>query len=188
MSLLALPMLPADWPLQMVVSLPSLFWLMVGSSVTTFLSLILYVRALGKGSMSVVNSLSAISVVLGLPITAIGNLFLPGGFGELTSDPFLWVLKTFGVVLVMVGIIALQASDVRSIVLIRVKPHTEDILPELFDIRGVQTASALAGTHDYLLTIKSRTLAKTRTKILNKIQRIDGIEDIETLVVIREYK
>ena len=188
MSLLALPMLPPDWLPLMLVSLPPLFWFMVGSSATTFLSLIFYVRALGKGSMSVVNSLSAISVVIGLPITVIGNVIIPNAFGELTSDPFLWILKIFGVTLVMIGIIALQAADVRSIVLIRVKPLTGDLLPELFNIRGVQTAAALAGKHDYLLSIKSRNLAKTRTKILNKIQQIHGIEDVETLVVIREYK
>ncbi|MGQ4912410.1 MAG: Lrp/AsnC ligand binding domain-containing protein [Candidatus Thorarchaeota archaeon] len=188
MSLFALPLLPTDWVPQVLSSIGPLFWVMVGSSSVTFLSLVMYVRALGKGSMSVVNSLSAISVVLGLPLTLIGNAFIPGGFGDLTSDMFLWVLKTFGVILVMIGIVALQASDVRSLVLIKVKPLTGDLLPDLFNIKGVEKAAALAGTHDYLLSIKSRNLAKTRTKILNRIQKIEGIDEIETLVVIREYK
>ena len=96
-------------------------------------------------------------------------------------------MKIFGVILVMIGVAALEASDVRSFVLIKVKPLTGDLLPELFDIRGVEKAAALAGPHDYLLSIKSRNLAKTRSLILKKIQMIEGINDLETLVAIKEF-
>ncbi|GAG92066.1 unnamed protein product [marine sediment metagenome] len=161
---------------------------MVGSSITIFLALVMYARALGRGSMSVVNSLSAISVVLGVPITLIGNALLPGAFGIIETDPFMWTLTILGIVLVVIGIIALQAADVHSLVLVKVKPLVGDLLPELFDIRGVEKVAALAGTHDYILTIKSRNLAKARTKILNRIQKIPGIDDIETLVVIKEFR
>lgn len=188
MSLFALPMMPANaWQL-MIENFVQLSWAMVGSSVATFLSLVMYVRALGKGSMAVVNSLSAISVVLGVPVTVVGNLILPGSFGVIETDLFLWTLKILGIVLVMIGIVALQSSDVRSLVLVKVKPLTGDLLPELFDIKGVERVSALAGNHDYMLSIKSRNLAKTRTLILEKIQKIQGIQDIETLVIIREYR
>ncbi|MGY5871512.1 MAG: Lrp/AsnC ligand binding domain-containing protein [Candidatus Thorarchaeota archaeon] len=188
MSLLILPMMPVDSWQVMIDNFVPLLWMMIGSSVTIFLALVMYARALGKGSMSVVNSLSAISVVLGVPVTLIGNLFIPGGFGVIETDSFMWVLTTMGIALVMIGILALQAADVRSLVLVQVKPLVGDILPDLFDIRGVEKAAALAGTHDYILTIKSRNLAKTRTKILRKIQEIPGINHIETLVIIREYK
>lgn len=188
MGLLILPMMPADSWQVMIDNFVPLLWLMVGSSLTIFLALVMYARALGRGSMSVVNSLSAISVVLGVPITLVGNALLPGAFGIIETDPFMWTLTILGIVLVMIGIIALQAADVHSFVIITVKPLVGDILPELFDIRGVEKAAALAGTHDYILTIKSRNLAKTRTKVLNRIQKIPGIDDIETLVVIREYR
>lgn len=188
MSLLMVPLLPANSLQIMIQFFVPLFWLMAASSATAFLALVMYARALGKGSMSVVNSLSAISVVLGVPITLIGNLFIPGGFGVIQSDPFMWILTVLGIVLVMLGIIALQASDVRSIVIIKVKPQTGDLLPQLFDIKGVERAAALAGTLDYLLTIKSRTLAKTNSMILKKIQKIPGIKHIETLVVLREHR
>ncbi len=148
----------------------------------------MYVRALGKGSMAVVNSLSSISVVLGIPMTIIGNFFIEGAFGQLTDDPFLWVLKFFGIALIMIGVIALEAADVRSLVLIRVKPQTGDILPALFDIKGVEKATAMAGDYDYLLSIKSRSLGKTRTNILKKVQAIPAIQHIETLVVLRDYR
>ncbi len=188
MSLLVLPLIPADSLQVMIDNFVPLLWMMVGSSFTIFLALVMYARALGRGSMSVVNSLSAISVVLGVPITLIGNALLPGAFGIIETDPFVWTLTILGIVLVMIGIVALQAADVHSFVIITVKPLVGDILPDLFNIKGVEKAAALAGTHDYLLTIKSRNLAKTRTMILNKIQKIPGIEDIETLVVIREYR
>jgi len=188
MSLLMLPMMPANAWQMMAESVIPLFWIMVGSSVTAFLSIVMYIRALGKGSMAVVNSLSAISVVLGIPATLIGNLFIPGGFGDLGSDPFLWTLKILGIMLVMIGIVALQATDIRSLVLVKVKPMTRDLLPDLYDIKGVEKVAALAGGIDYILTIKSRNLAKTRTMILNKVQKVPGIDRIETLVVIREYR
>ncbi|MFW9956633.1 MAG: Lrp/AsnC ligand binding domain-containing protein [Candidatus Odinarchaeota archaeon] len=188
MSLLMIPILPPNAWQVMADNLFQLFWVMVGSSATAFLSIVMYIRALGKGSMAVVNSLSAISVVLGIPVTIIGNFFIPGGFGDLGADPFLWILKILGILLVMIGIVALQASDIRSVVLIKVKPLTGDLLPALFAVKGVEKAAALAGGIDYLLTIKSRNLSKTRSMILDKIQKIQGIDHIETLVVIREYR
>ncbi len=187
LSAVSIPFLsPGSWEV-MASSFLSLSGLMIGTSLATFLSIVMYIRALGRGSMAVVNSLSAISVVLGIPITIIGNFVLPGAFGVLESDAFLWTLTIFGVILVMIGVIALEASDIRSLVLIKVKPQTGDLLPQLFDIKGVEKAAALAGPHDYILSIKSRNLAKTRSMILKKIQKIPGIDDVETLVTIKEY-
>ncbi|MFW9793742.1 MAG: Lrp/AsnC ligand binding domain-containing protein, partial [Candidatus Thorarchaeota archaeon] len=187
-SLFSIPFMdPSSWE-EMVSNLISLSGFMIGTSLATFLSIVMYVRALGRGSMAVVNSLSSISVVLGIPMTIIGNLIVPGVCGALDADAFLWSLKIFGIILVMIGVIALQASDVRSLVLIKVKPQTGDLLPQLFEIKGVEKAAALAGPHDYFLTIKSRNLAKTRSLILKKIQKIPGIGDVETLVVIKDYR
>ncbi|TFF95968.1 Lrp/AsnC family transcriptional regulator [Candidatus Thorarchaeota archaeon] len=185
MSILSLPMLTNDWVGVMVSSIAPLSMMMIGSSVATFLSIVLYIQALGKGSMSVVNSLSAVSVVFGIPVTLIAGFM---GVAVVTGDVFLWTLKVLGVILVVVGVVALQSSEVRSMVLIKVKPLTGDLLPDLFAIKGVEKASALAGTHDYVLTIKSRNLAKTRTKILRRIHMVEGIADVETLVVIRDYR
>ena len=180
-------MSPSSWQV-MASSFVPLSGLMIGTSITAFFSIVMYVRALGRGSMAVVNSLSSISVVLAIPVTIIGNLIIPGAFGLLDSSVFLWTLTMFGVILVMIGVIALEASDVRSLVLIKVKPQTGDLLPHLFDINGVEKAAALAGPHDYILTIKSRNLAKTRSMILKRIQKIPGIADVETLVTIKDYR
>jgi drug/metabolite transporter (DMT)-like permease len=187
-SLFSVPLFgPSSWE-AMATNFVPLSGLMVGTSLATFLSIVMYVRALGRGTMAVVNSLSSISVVLGIPVTILGNLLIPGAFGVIDADAFLWSLKVFGVILVMIGVVTLQASDVRSIVLIKVKPQTGDLLPQLFDIKGVESAAALAGRHDYLLMIKSRNLAKTRSLILKKIQKIHGISDVETLVTIKDYR
>ncbi len=187
-SLFALFLVPYEsWPLLGQAFLPLLPF-MIGSSVTIFLSLVFYVRALGRGSMAVVNSLSSISVVLGIPLILIGNIFIPGAFGAITDDIFLWMLKIFGVILVIVGVISLSATEVRSIVIIRVRRFTGDILPQLFDIKGVESAAAIAGKEDYILTIKSRSLGKTRTNILKRIQAIPEVSDIETMVVLREFR
>ena len=99
-----------------------------------------------------------------------------------------WILKIFGVILVIVGIIALEASDVRTIMIIKVKPETGDLLPQLFAVKGVESVSALAGEHDYLLSVKSRSLAKTRKLIVRKLEEIQGVQTINTLVVLKEYR
>ena len=187
MSLMSLPFMNDSAWQSMAIGFIPLLGFMIGSGLTTFFGIVMYVRALGRGKMAVVNSLSAISVVLGIPVTVFGNLLIPGAFGVLDADTFMWSLKIFGVILVMIGVAALEASDVRSLVLIKVKPLTGDLLPELFDIRGVEKAAALAGPHDYLLSIKSRNLAKTRSLILKKIQMIEGVNDVETLVAIKEF-
>jgi len=187
MSALAFPFMNESAWLSMTVNFMPLLGYMVAGALAAFFSIVMYIRALGRGKMAVVNSLSSISVVLGIPVTLVGNLLIPGAFGLLEADSFLWSLKLFGIILVMIGVVALEASDVRSLVLIKVKPLTGDLLPELFDIKGVETAAALAGHHDYLLSIKSRNLTKTRSLILKKIQKIQGIEDVETLVVMKEH-
>jgi len=187
MSVLIFPFMNESAWQSMAINFVPLLGYMVGGSVTAFFSIVMYIRALGRGKMAVVNSLSSISVVLGIPVTLIGNLLIPGAFGLLDPNAFMWSLKMFGIILVMIGVVALEASDVRSLVLIKVKPLTGDLLPELFDIKGVEKAAALAGQHDYLLSVKSRNLAKTNSLILNKIQKIQGIDDVETLVVIKEY-
>lgn len=187
MSALVFPFMNESAWLSMTVYFMPLLGYMVAGALTAFFSIVMYIRALGRGKMAVVNSLSSISVVLGIPVTLIGNLLIPGAFGLFEADSFLWSLKLFGIILVMIGVGALEASDVRSLVLIKVKPLTGDLLPELFDIKGVETAAALAGHHDYLLNIKSRNLTKTRSLILKRIQKIQGIEDFETLVVMEEY-
>ena len=188
LSLFLFPMLPADAWQIMIDDFAILLIPMIGSATTIFLALVMYARALGRGSMSIVNSLSAVSVVLGVPMTLIGNALLPGAFGDIETDLFMWTLTILGIILVMIGILALQASDVRSYVIVKVKPQVGDILPDLFKIKGVERAAALAGMHDYILTIKSRNLAKTRTKILKRIQEVKGIDKIETLVIIRDYR
>jgi DNA-binding Lrp family transcriptional regulator len=173
---------------SIIESFTPLLGIMVAGSLTIFAAMVMYAQALGRGSMAVVNSLSAVSVVFALPITLIGNMIAPGAFGSVTGDLFIWVLRAFGLILVVIGVIALEAADVRSYVFISVESNTGDILPALFDIKGVQSAAAVAGKHDYILRIKSRSLVKTRSKVLKKIQQIQNIKEIETLVVIRDYR
>jgi DNA-binding Lrp family transcriptional regulator len=187
-SVLSLPLMSElSWN-AVATSFVPLMGFMIGSSLTTFLSIVMYVRALGRGSMAIVNSLSAISVVLGIPMALIGNLLVPGAFGVVSSDTFLWTLRIIGIVLVLIGVISLEASDVRSIMLVKVRPRTGDLLPDLYAIRGVESVSALAGRDDYLLSVRSRSLAKTRKLILKKIQNIEGVKTVQTLVVLKEFR
>ncbi len=187
-TVFAIPMAaPEEWVVFTQLTWEIIFWMAFGS-IATFLSIAMYIQALGKGTMAIVNSLSSISVVLGIPIGIVGHLVLPTGFEEVGGTPTIWVLRIIGVTLVLLGILALETSDVRSIILIRVKPATGDLLPALFQVRGVESASALAGTHDYLLSVRSRSLAKTRKQIIKRIQEIEGVTQVNTLIVLKEYR
>ncbi len=187
-SIFAIPSFNSGSLQMMLDSFGPLFGLMVCSSGTAFLSIVMYARALGRGSMAIVNSLSSISVVLGIPMTLIGNLLIPGAFGVMPAESYLVILRVFGILLVMIGVIALQAADVRALVVIKVKPLTGDILPALYDVKGVESAAALAGTYDYILSIKSRSLSKTRTGILKKVQAIPQVHSIQTIIVLKDYR
>ncbi len=187
-TVFAVPMIdPQDWSVLTQLGWEIVFWMVVGS-VATFLSIVMYIQALGRGTMAIVNSLSSISVVLGIPVGIVGHMILPTGFEEMGGTPTIWILRVIGVTLVLLGILALETSDVRSIILIRVKPATGDLLPAFFRVRGVESASALAGTQDYILSVRSRSLAKTRKQILKQIQEIKGVAQIQTLVVLKEYR
>jgi len=168
---------------QLLISLPWLF-LPIGF---TFLSIIAYLQALEKGKMSVVQGISSVSIILGIPINLIGAFLLPGIFVVPTADLVVWFLRLTGTVFVFSGIIALSMSEMRGYVLVCVKPETEDIMPKLRRIHGVTRVSAIAGKWDLLIRIDIRSLGSARLKTLQKIEETPGVCDMETMLILKEW-
>ena len=152
-----------------------------------FFSIIAYTRALSKGKMSVVSSLSSISTVMGIPLTAIASLAAPQIFGVLSTDTLSWTLKIIGTIFVLSGIILLSVSEVRAIILVRSKTGSGDLLEKIGRIYGVESVAAVASQHDYIVRIKVRSIGKAENLIIKQIEKIEGIESIYTLITIREF-
>jgi uncharacterized membrane protein len=187
MTLLMIPFITPSVVLLLswnfIISIP---WLLF-PVVFTFFSLITYLQALGKGKMSVVQGVTSIAVVLGIPINFIGSLFLPGIFMPPATDSLGWLIKIIGTVFVIAGILSLSLSEMKGYVLVRVNPAAGDILPLLHKIQGVTKASAVVGKWDILVRVDIRSLGSALEKILGRIEDLPGVEDVETVLILKEW-
>jgi uncharacterized membrane protein len=165
------------------ISIP---WLLL-TVIFTFFSLITYLQALGRGKMSVVQGVTSVAVVLGLPINLVGSIILPGIFISPATDALTWLIKIIGTVFVIAGIIALSLSEMKGYVLIRVNPTAGDILPLLRKIQGVTRASAIAGKWDALVRVDVRSLGSALEKTIERMEDIPGVEEVETMLILKEW-
>ncbi|MFX1563854.1 MAG: hypothetical protein ACFFDP_11185, partial [Promethearchaeota archaeon] len=119
MTLLMIPFITPEVILllmtQFLIALP---WLLLPICFT-FFSLVAYLQALGKGKMSVVQGISSISIILGIPINLLGAFLLPGVFVLPAADFLIWFLRLAGTVFVISGIVALSMSEMRGYILVR---------------------------------------------------------------------
>ncbi len=169
--------------LALAFSLPLMMDMLV-----TFFAYVFYIRALGLGKMSIVNALSSISVVVSLPLTLILALFVPSIQFVLIDTVTLWI-KLIGIVLMFIGIISLSLSEVTAYIFIKISNRKSiDILNELLRIDGIEFASATAGRYDLIVRVRLRTLGKAYEKIVNRISKIDGIEDFIWLSTLKEWE
>ncbi|MGQ4833000.1 MAG: Lrp/AsnC ligand binding domain-containing protein [Candidatus Asgardarchaeia archaeon] len=154
-----------------------------------FFSYVFYLRALGMGKMSIVNSITSISVILGIPFTLIGNFLFPGAFGVIPLDAYSWTAKALGSLLVFEGIVVLSVSQEKTFILIKVKyPCGKDLLGTLKSIKGVERVSAVAGVYDYIVKVKIRSVAKVYNLLVQKIEKIPEISEITTMTIVKEHE
>ncbi len=187
MTLLMLPFITPDVVVLLIVQLPIVIpWLLFPIGLT-FLSLIAYLQALGRGKMSVVQSVGSIAIVLGIPLTLMGAFLFPGVFNPPASDFLSWLLKLTGTIFVIAGIVALSMSEIPGYVLVKLRYGTGDIMAELRRIHGVRRISAISGKWDYLIRIDIRSLSSARVKTLKLIEETPGVVDMETLLIFREW-
>jgi hypothetical protein len=161
-------------------------WLLLPVALT-FFSIVAYLQALGRGKMSVVQGVGAISIVLGIPLTMIGAFLFPGIFNPPATDFLSWMLKLTGTIFVIAGIIALSTATLRGYVFVKIRHGTGDIMAQLRRIHGVRQVSAVSGHWDYLIRIEIRTLSSTRVKTLKEIEEVNGVIDMETSLILIEW-
>ncbi len=187
MTLLMLPLITPDIVVLLIAQLPIAAPGLLVPIGLTFLSLIAYLQALGRGKMSVVQSVGSVAIILGIPLTLMGAFLFPGVFNPPASDFLSWLLKLTGTIFVIAGIVALSMSEIPGYVLVKLRYGTGDIMAELRRIHGVRRISAISGKWDYLIRIDIRSLSSARVKTLKLIEETPGVVDMETLLIFREW-
>ena len=74
--------------------------------------------------------------------------------------------------------------------IIKMKPGypIEKTMQKLWDIKGVNRVTAVAGDYDFIVKIRTRTLVKGYERILRKIESIEGIKQFRWQSVLKEWE
>ncbi len=186
---LALPfMKQADWVVFRTTLKPALFPIAL-SMILVYIARILYVRALSMGKMAIVNSLSSVSVIVGIPITIIGNLIWPDHFLLPTGEYAwaVWLLRGIGAILVFTGIVGLSMSEVKIIILAKVKGGMEWDGEKIKGISGVEKVAAITGKYDLLIVLRLRTIGRGYQPIVKQLEKLPFIADIKSNTLLKEW-
>jgi len=150
----------------------------------TFIAYILYIRLLALGKMSVVNAITSISIVFSIIFTAI-NLKIVNGK---SFTPEQWTQKILGSILVIAGIITLSLSTINTFVFIKCKPGTNhDVFEKLSHLK-LESVALTSGTYDIIAKVNIRSVGRYHSLLIKKIEKIDGIEKVYTLTVMRQWE
>ena len=159
------------------------------SMLLVYIARILYVRALAMGKMSIVNSLSSVSVIAGIPITIIFGFIWPAYF-PMPGGSYAWVvwlLRGIGAILVFSGIVGLSMSEVKIMILAKVKSGMRCDYEKIKAISGVERVSALTGKYDLMIILRSRTIGRGYQPIVEKLEKIPCLDDIVSNTIMKEW-
>ena len=156
-------------------------------AVGTFFSFIFYIRALGIGKASVTQAVKATVIIFTIPITILLSYF---GYTEFVTDPILLLIKFIGITIMMLGIVSFALTLTKAYVFIKMKPGypIDQTMQNLWNIRGVNRVTAVAGPYDFIIKIHTRTLVKGYERILRKVHSIPGIDSCRWESVLREWE
>ncbi|MEM2906863.1 MAG: EamA family transporter [Candidatus Odinarchaeota archaeon] len=167
---------------------PTLVLLIIVDMMAATFASITYIRALGVAKMSIVNSILAFTVILGIPFTLLGNAIIPGGFGTVNLTGIYGMLTFIGASLIMVGIITIAITQVKGYLLIYLDGGAEPILKKLMKVKGLTKVSAVSGEAMLIAELKIRSLGKAYRKIVTELEKITGIKTVRTLTSIKEWE
>jgi len=168
-----------------VVNSPILLSLM---AVCTFFGFVFYIRALGIGKASVTQAVRSSIIIFSIPVTIVLSYF---GFADpITTDPVWLLIKLIGIILMLLGIISFAFTLIKAYIFIQIIPgyDLEEIMEKLWNIRGVTRVTAVAGTYDFIIKVRIRTLVKGYERILRKVQEIPGIRNYKWQSVLKEWE
>jgi drug/metabolite transporter (DMT)-like permease len=188
LSLLVIPFItPTFHAALAIVDWNIILFILIDVLISTF-AFVTYIRALGITKMSTVTAIISVTVVLGIPITFIGDFFFPGAFGPTAFTPLFWLFKAMGAFLIIVGIVTIAISHVKAYLLIYLSDSAEPILNELARIKGITHISAVSGDRVLIATLNIRSLGSAYRTIITDIEQIAGIKQVVTLPTLKEWE
>jgi DNA-binding Lrp family transcriptional regulator len=163
------------------------FWVFL-LAITTFFAFVFYIRALGIGKASVTQAVKASLILFSIPVSLILGYY--GIIPSFTTDPAMLVIKLMGIVLMLLGILSFALTLTKAYIFIRMKPgfDIQQTMKQLWNIKGVNRVTAVAGTYDFIIKIHTRTLVKGYERILRKVESIQGIDDYSWQSVLKEWE
>ena len=190
-GLLSLPLMTIDNRIDMFLSnFQTGIFLAAFSMLITFFAAAFRLRGLSMGKTYIVNALVSISVVFSIPITLFAVIFLdPLIFGGTVSlDPFIWILKSIGSILIFIGIVSMVLSEVRVYVLIKLKigEPIDETMKRIQQISGVQSVCGLFGEYDLIIYYRIRSIGKVLKLIIREIASLPGVDSVSTQIVLHE--
>jgi len=187
--LLSLPFMRSyDWKVFSDTFKPAFLPIAI-SMLLVYIARILYVRALSMGKMSIVNSLSSVSVIAGIPIALFGNILFPEYFTLPTGDAawVVWSLRGIGAILVFTGIVGLSMSEVKILILAKVRGSMEWDIEKIKSISGVEKVSVLTGKYDLLITLRTRTIGRGYQPIVEQLEKLPFLSDLKSQTILKEW-
>ena len=156
--------------------------------IIAFFSYVFYIRALGIGKASVTQAVRASTIFFIIPFSVL--LAYLNVIPMFVTTPVMIVIKIMGVILVFLGIASFALTLVKAYIFIRMKPGypIEEIMQKLWDIPGVTHVTAVAGTYDFIVKIRIRTLVKGYENIIRRIEEIKGIREYRWNSVLKEWE
>jgi hypothetical protein len=94
--------LPLLWSM-LAMALGAVWWIVL-LMIAVFFGLGLKLTLKRDNPVSVVLLATTFQVLIGYPITFIGDILWPGAFGELPSDPQIWLVRSVGAAFLLIGL------------------------------------------------------------------------------------
>jgi len=154
----------------------------------TFFSYVFYIRALGIGKASITQAVRASIIIFTIPVSIALAYF---GFIEpISTEPVLILIRVSGIILMLLGIISFALTLIKAYIFIKMKPGypIEKTMKKLWDIKGVNRVTAVAGDYDFIVKIRTRTLVKGYERIIRKIEEVEGIKEFKWQSVLKDWE
>ncbi len=163
------------------------FWVFI-TAIGTFFAFIFYIRALGIGKASVTQAVKSSVILFSIPVSIILGFY--GIIPIFSTDPIMLLIKIIGISLMMLGILSFALTLIKAYVFIKMKTGYDiyATIDKLWNIKGVNRITVVAGQYDFIIKIRTRTLLKGYERILKKIEEIPGIEKYKWQSVLKEWE
>lgn len=100
--------------IELMELLVAIFWLALPwvllAMFFVFFSNTLMQKAMKTGAISKVSMVLNFQIALGVPLTLAANWISPGIFGTISSELSVWIIRSLGAILVVLGVIRLKTS------------------------------------------------------------------------------